>query len=51
MWSDGEKIDFRAYRGFVFLFKMIDLVKDDDRYYKLIFEDNIDYFVSALVSK
>ena len=33
-----KKINFKAYRGFVYLFKMIDLVKDIKGYYKLIFE-------------
>ena len=34
----SKKINFRAYRGFVNLLKMIDLVKDIQEYYKLIFE-------------
>ena len=33
-----KKINFKAYKGFVYLFKMIDLVKDIKRYYKLIFK-------------
>ena len=34
----SKKINLRAYSGFVNLFKMIDLVKDIQEYYKLIFE-------------
>ena len=34
----SKKINSRAYRGFVNSFKMIDLVKDIQGYYKLIFE-------------
>ena len=33
-----KKINFKAYTGFVYLFKMIDLIKDIQEYYKLIFE-------------
>ena len=33
-----KKNDFKASRGFVYLFKMIDLVKDIEGYHKLIFE-------------
>ena len=38
--SDGnlQKNDFKASRGFVYLFKMINLVKDIEGYHKLIFE-------------
>ena len=34
----SKKINLRAYSSFVDLFKMIDLVKDIEGYYKLIFE-------------
>ena len=36
-WKFAKK-DFKASRGFVYLFKMINLVKDIEGYHKLIFE-------------
>ena len=33
-----KKINFKTYGGFVYLFKMIDLVKEIEGYHKLIFE-------------
>ena len=37
-WKFAKKKDFKASRGFFYLFKMINLVKDIEGYHKLIFE-------------
>ena len=37
-WKFAKKNNFKASRGFDYLFKIINLVKDIERYHKLIFE-------------
>ena len=37
-WKFAKRNNFKASRGFVYLFKIINLVKDIEGYHKLIFE-------------
>ena len=43
-WKFAKKSNFKASRGFVYLFKIINLVKYVEGYHKLIFETTFTIF-------